>query len=130
MITRRMERVDSEVNKAIGQIIQYELSDPRLSGVMISTLKSEVTKDMKYCKTCISVFPAEKGEEIIKVLNDCRPYIKKCLASKVLMRSIPQLNFVLDKGLEYSEHIEGILKELNIQGEQDDTETDNNEGEQ
>ena len=70
MITRKMERVDSEVNKALGQIVQYELNDPRLNGILITVLKSEVTKDMKYCKSFVSIFPVEKGKEIVQVYTN------------------------------------------------------------
>ena len=114
MITRKMERVDSEVNKALGDIIRFELNDPRIQNAFLTILKSEVTKDMKYCKTFVSVFPIEKGEEMIKVLTSCTPYIKKCLARKVLLRNIPDITFVLDRGAEHSEQIEKILKTIDI----------------
>ncbi|MBQ7307804.1 MAG: 30S ribosome-binding factor RbfA [Clostridia bacterium] len=112
MITRKMERVDSEVNKALGQIIQYELNDPRVNGVLITVLKSEVTKDMKYCKSFVSVYPIEKGKEILEVLNSSTSHIKKCLARKVLIRNIPQLTFILDTSAEYSKHINEIINNL------------------
>lgn len=112
MITRKMERVDSEVNKALGQIVQYELNDPRLNGILITVLKSEVTKDMKYCKSFVSVFPVEKGKEIVEILNASTPHIKKCLARKVLIRNIPQINFILDTTAEYSKHINELINSL------------------
>ena len=53
MITKKMERVDSEVNKALSEIIRFELNDPRIENSFLTILKSEVTKDMKYCKTYV-----------------------------------------------------------------------------
>ena len=114
-----MERVDSEVNKALRQIIQFELNDPRVndSNILLTIVKSEVTKDMKYCKTFVSVYPIQKGKEIIDVLNSSQAYIKKCLAKKVLMRNIPNITFVLDDGAEYSDNIDKIIKSLNLDKE-------------
>lgn len=115
MITKKMERVDSEVNKALSQIIQFELNDPRInnSSTFLTVLKSEVTKDMKYCKTFVSVYPIEKGKEVIDTLNASQPYIRKCLAKKVLIRNIPLITFVQDTGADYSEHIDKLIKGLN-----------------
>lgn len=120
MITRKMERIDSEIQKALSQIVQYELNDPRTHNVFISILKCEVTKDLKYCKAYVSVFPIDKTNEVLSVLKQSVPYIRKCLTKKVLVRNIPDINFVHHQGTEHSSKIDKLLKSIEYTTEEGD----------
>ena len=110
MITRKMDRVNKEMKRALAKIIQFDLNDPRLNGVMISVVRCEVTSDEKYCKAYVSVFPIDNAKEIIDVLSSCQGYIRRCLKSEIVIRNIPQITFVLDRNAEYADHIESVLK--------------------
>ena len=44
--SERSSRVNSDVQRVIGHIIEFELKDPGISG-LTSVVKTEVTKDLK-----------------------------------------------------------------------------------
>ncbi len=111
----RFDRANSQLQKAIGYIIQNKLNDPRLSP-MIYVSEVNVTPDFKYCKVKISYDSDNQDElnEIIKILQKSEGFIKNELAHSLKMPSIPKLIFELDKGTKAELRINEILNKLNI----------------
>ena len=59
MITmERTDRIAEEIKKVISEMIQSELKDPRVKG-LISITKVTITKDLKFCKVYVSVMGAD-----------------------------------------------------------------------
>lgn len=121
----RFDRANSQLQKAIGNIIQNKLNDPRLSP-MIYVSEVNVTPDFKYCKVKISYDSDDQKEldETIKILQKSEGFIKNELAHSLKMPSIPKLIFELDKGTKAELRINEILNSLNIPKDDDG---DNNE---
>jgi len=83
-----------------------------MHGVMVSVTKVRVSPDLSICTAYLSVFPSEKGEEILKNINANEKTIRFDLGKKVRnqLRIIPELRFFLDDSLDYLEHIDELLK--------------------
>ena len=97
----RTARVNSDVQRAISQIIEFELKDPRV-GAMVSVVKCDVTNDLKECKCYISVLgSADECEKTIEGLNSASGFIRSRLASSLNLRNTPEIRFILDKSIEY-----------------------------
>ena len=69
-----------------------------MHGVMVSVTKVRVSPDLSICTAYLSVFPSEKGEEILKNINANEKTIRFDLGRKVRnqLRIIPELRFFLD----------------------------------
>ena len=80
--------------------------------VMVSVTKVRVSPDLSICTAYLSVFPSEKGEEILKNINANEKTIRFDLGRKVRnqLRIIPELRFFLDDSLDYLERIDELLK--------------------
>ena len=109
------ERVEGEFQRMLAGAIR-DMKDPRIS-LMTSVTRVELAKDMKTAKAFISVFEEDdaKREETIQVLNHAQSAIGRNVSNHMRLRRIPQIRFVLDKGIEQSVHIGKMLDELNIQ---------------
>ena len=83
-----------------------------MHGVMVSVTKVRVSPDLSICTAYLSVFPSEKGEEILKNINANEKTIRFDLGKKVRnqLRIIPELRFFLDDSLDYLQHIDELLK--------------------
>ena len=83
-----------------------------MHGVMVSVTKVRVSPDLSSCTAYLSVFPSEKGEEILKNINANEKTIRFDLGRKVRnqLRIIPELRFFLDDSLDYLERIDELLK--------------------
>ena len=76
----RTDRIAEEIKKVISEMIQNELKDPRVKG-LISITKVMLTKDLKFCKIYVSVMGADKEE----VLQGIKPIIEDYKAQALII---------------------------------------------
>ena len=107
----RTDRIAEEIRKVISEMIQNELKDPRVKG-LIRVTKINLTKDLKFCKIYISVLGADK-EEVLAGIKSGAGYMRKELGQRVQIRILPELQFVIDNSMEYGAHIDQVIKGLN-----------------
>jgi ribosome-binding factor A len=108
---------ETKQNK-IARLLQKELSlifqqqTRATHGVMISVTRTKISPDLSICTAYLSVFPSEKGEEILSNINANSKQIRYELGTRVRnqMRIIPELRFFIDDSLDYIEHIDELLK--------------------
>ena len=111
--------MDSTRQNKISRLIQKELSDIFLKmaketrGIMVSVSVVRVSPDLGIAKAYLSVFPSERGGEVIEHLTNNTKAIRYELGNRVRhqLRIIPELRFYLDDSLDYIEHIENLLKD-------------------
>ena len=106
----RQNRISRLLQKELSLIFQSQTR--KMHGVMVSVTKVRVSPDLSICTAYLSVFPSEKGEEILKNINANEKTIRFDLGKKVRnqLRIIPELRFFLDDSLDYLEHIDELLK--------------------
>ena len=123
----RIERVNSELQKQISYVIDYELKDPRISVGMISITRVKTTPDLKYAKVYLSFYTDDKAKqkESLNIISKANGFIRNQLKDRVQMRLLPELHFVVDDSIQYGMKIDKILKELNIEPVSDDNDGEN-----
>jgi ribosome-binding factor A len=102
----------------INRLLQKELSEVFLSqtkamhGVLISVSQVRVSADLSVARAYLSIFPSEKGEELLKNIQGNVKSIRHEVASRVRfqLRKMPELSFFLDDSLDYVENIDALLK--------------------
>lgn len=106
----RQNRIARLLQKELAQIFQSQTRAMR--GVMVSVTRCRISPDMSICTAYLSVFPSEKGEEIINNVNANEKTIRYELGTKVRhqLRIIPELRFFIDDSLDYIDHIDELLK--------------------
>ena len=119
----RASRQAEELRRGLDAIIRNEIKDPRIPE-MFTILKVDLTRDLKYAKVYISVMLQEEAEKkaMLKALKGASGFIRRELGKKVIIRSMPELTFVLDDSIEYSVHINQLLDE--IASDKEESETD------
>lgn len=106
----RTERIAEEIKKVISEMIQNELKDPRVKG-LISVTKVLLTKDLKFCKLYVSIL-ADNKNEVLEGIKSGAGYMRKELGNRIQIRILPELQFILDDSLEYGAHIDKVIKEI------------------
>ncbi|MDR3061028.1 MAG: 30S ribosome-binding factor RbfA [Dysgonamonadaceae bacterium] len=110
MESKRLQKIERLVQKDLGEIF---LSQTRsMPGILISVTKVRVSPDLGLAKAYLSVFPSEKGKEILDAINQNKKAVRFELGQleKNQLRKIPELNFFLDDSLDYLENINNLLK--------------------
>lgn len=114
MSARRRRQVGSILREELSQIIQREMKDPRLG--FASILRVEVAPDMSFARVYVSVLGSqEERDATIEALEHASGFIRRQLAPRLSLRTIPRLRFILDRSMEHAENISRILAEVNAE---------------
>ena len=109
--SNRLGRIDEELKKEISNIINYELNNPKITG-MISVTRAKITPDLKYAKIYVSILNAKNVKDTLANLKKSSGFIRSEIAKRINLRITPELIFVLDDSIEYGAKIDQILKEI------------------
>lgn len=84
-----------------------------MHGVMVSVTRCRISPDLSVCTAYLSIFPSERGEELLANVNNNVKSIRYELGTRVRnqLRIIPELRFFIDDSLDYIEHIDELLKQ-------------------
>ena len=106
----RQNRIARLLQKELSLIFQSQTR--MMHGVMVSVTRCRISPDMSVCTAYLSIFPSEKGEEIIGNVNANVKTIRYELGTRVRnqLRIIPELRFFIDDSLDYIDHIDELLK--------------------
>lgn len=107
----RFERINEELKKEISHIINYELSNPNVTG-LISVTKVKITPDLKYAKVYVSILNSKNMKETLAGLKKSSGFIRTEIAKRINLRITPELVFELDDSMEYGAKIDTILKDI------------------
>ena len=118
MPSYRIDRISEEVRGALDALIR-QLNDPRITGTW-SVTRVEVTRDLRYAKTYISILEEDKAEGFMKALKNAAGYLRRELGREVDLRYTPELLFELDRNIAYGIHISQVLNSLNLNEEKPD----------
>ncbi len=114
----RTDRIEEEIKKIVSKLIDQELKDPRLTG-LISVTKVEVTKDLKYCKVFVSMLGSKDEEAGMEALKSAAGFVRKEVGANIRTFSTPEIKFELDHSMEYGAHIQNVINELGIKHDEE-----------
>ncbi len=105
----RQNRISRLLQKELSSIFQSQTR--KTHGVLISVTRVRISPDLSICTAYLSIFPSERGEEIMNNINASEKSIRYELGTRVRnqLRIIPELRFFIDDSLDYLEHIDQLL---------------------
>lgn len=106
----RQNRISRLLQKELASIFQTQTR--MMHGVLVSVTRVKVSPDLSICTAYLSIFPSEKGDELLKSINANEKTIRYELGQRVhnQLRIIPELRFFIDDSLDYLERIDELLK--------------------
>lgn len=110
METTRQNRIDRLLQKELGDI--FLLQTKAMPGTLISVSAVRISPDLSIARVYLSIFPSEKGEELIGNIKSNMKAIRYELGTRVRhqLRIIPELKFFIDDSLDYIDKIDSLLK--------------------
>ena len=106
----RQNKIARLLQKELSLIFQQQTSATH--GTLVSVTRTKISPDLSICTAYLSIFPSEKGEEILANINASNKQIRYELGTRVKnqLRIIPELRFFIDDSLDYIERIDELLK--------------------
>ena len=107
----RMLKINSLMRRELCQIITEELKSPDLG--FITVMGIEVSRDLRHAKAFVSIMGSElQKQKTLRGLLKAKGFIQKELGHRLSMKFIPDMKFIMDASLDYSTHIEDVLKKI------------------
>lgn len=109
----RTERLGGEYRRDIYDIITKKLKNPLITE-MFSILRVDVAKDLSHEKVYVSVYSGseEAKKRTFGEIAASAKQIRYELAKISNVRTVPELHFIEDDSMEYSDHINKLLKSV------------------
>ncbi len=109
METTRQKRIERLLQKELSDI--FRLQTAQTHGVLVSVSKTYISPDLSVCRSYLSIFPSERGHEILANINANVRSIRYELGRRCgkQLRIIPELRFFIDDTLDYIDHIDQLL---------------------
>ena len=109
--SNRMNKVDEEIKREISKIIDQDLKNPNITG-LISVTKVKTSPDLKMARIYISILNSKNKKNTLQGLKNASGFIRTELSKRIILRYTPELIFEIDNSMEYGARIDNILKEI------------------
>jgi ribosome-binding factor A len=88
-------RVSAELKRMLNDLLQFDVKDPRLSGVRVSDV--EVSGDLGVARVYYSVLDPEADSDPIEAaLASASAYMRRRVGQAIRLRRVPELRFHQD----------------------------------
>jgi ribosome-binding factor A len=109
MDARRVQRVSEALREELAQIIEYEMSDPRLAAVTVTEV--HVTADLRVARVRVLCGDSDL-EAALRALERARHYVRRELAGRLRLWRIPELHFEADSSMGAEGRVEELLERV------------------
>ena len=109
--SNRMNRVNEELKRELSNIINYEVKNSNVTG-MISVTKVKTSPDLKSARISVSILNSKNIKQTLAGLKAASGFIRSRIAEKMNLRVTPELVFELDESLVYGEKIDRLLEQV------------------
>ena len=111
-MTRRAERVSNLIRQEICQLLQEQVNDPRLSG-LISVTKISTSPDLKQAKVYVSVLGEQATKnDILQGFKSASGFFRRELSKRLILRFIPKLSFEYDDSIEHGAKVLKLIEQV------------------
>ena len=108
---KRTDRIENQILEILGEIVIKHIDLSHLG--FITFTNAQITTDFKYAKIFFSIIkPRLEREDIIDGMNKLRGPFRKYLAPELHIKNIPELQFIYDESIEYSDNIEKLISTI------------------
>lgn len=99
------------MQETLAEVITTRVKDPRVGFVTLTGV--QVAPDGSHATVRLSVLGDEEAKTLaLAGLESARGFLRSHLARTLSLRVVPELSFVLDRGLEHAQRIEQVLADL------------------
>lgn len=109
----RIEKLQELIKQEMSKMLLNDLKDPRIGFVTVTGV--EMTGDLRAAKIFVSIMGgAEQVKSSLDGLNSALGFVRREIGQRVRLRFTPEISFALDTSLNYGEHIQKLL--LQVEG--------------
>jgi ribosome-binding factor A len=116
-MSKRTQQVSDEIQRILSEVIQYELKDPRVG--FATVVGVDMSADLQHATVRVSVMDETQRADTIEGLERAKGFLRRRVAQELRhLRSVPELHLKLDTSLDYSMHIDEVLRQVELERRQ------------
>lgn len=113
----RQQRTAQQIRTILSALVLRELRDPRLSDLTFTLVRLD--RELQAADIYVNALGDESRQaEIMAALERASGFLRRELAGRLRLRTVPQLHFHWDVTLARGEHISRLLDSLDIPAEE------------
>jgi ribosome-binding factor A len=111
MDNHRAGRVSEALREELGEMIAYELSDPRIGDAVVTEVL--VSPDMRHAQVRLHMSTdSSEQKKTIEALEGARGFLRHQLAERLNLFRIPELHFEADVKLAIDARMDHLMKRV------------------
>lgn len=119
MAVKEQSQRQLKVGQEIKRIIAEEINQGRVRNlegvdVLITVMEAQVSPDLKYADVYFVTSVPAKDQEVQEALQLAANHFRKVIASKTMLRYVPEIRFMIDNTLEEAGKIEKLLHDPKV----------------
>ena len=125
-MSKRTLQVSDEMQRILSEVIQYELKDPRVG--FATVVGVDMSADLQHATVRISVMDETQRADTMEGLQRAKGFMRKRVAQELRhLRAVPELHLMLDTSLDYSIHIDEVLRQVELERRENPPKIDSDE---
>jgi ribosome-binding factor A len=107
----RTERISEALREELSELIEYEMLDPRVDGVVVVDV--QISPDKRHAHVLLGFTdPETDAKEALKALEHALPFLKRQLAKRMNLFRMPEIRFQADITAELGSKLDHLLKRI------------------
>jgi ribosome-binding factor A len=116
---KRTDRLDSQIQQVLMELLQREMKDPRLGFATVTQV--EISRDLGHVTAWISILGSEEERTAsMAALADATPWLRRKLGERIRLRHVPVLAIRRDESIERGDRVLSLLNDLAEEGRNDE----------
>ena len=127
----RIRRVAEQMRGELSQILLNEVRDPRIRLVTVTRVKlaSDLGAATIFYSPLGEDLSVERCEELDEAMKAVAGFVRRSLSGRMKLRHTPNLRFILDDSIAEGSQTLDLIRALDVQSEDPQTETSQEDGE-
>lgn len=111
MTGRRPERLAEEIREEVARMVASELKDPRIGFVTVTRV--DLSSDLRYARVHVGVLGSDaERDRTLAALRQAAGFVRREIGRRLRVRYSPEIDFRYDRGLEATDRVARILKDV------------------
>jgi ribosome-binding factor A len=114
-LSQRQLRVGEALRHALAEVFERgEVMNPVLQNTPITITEVRASPDLKLADVYFLPLGGQRGQELLKAMAGEAPLLRREIARRVALRSVPKLRFRLDTTFDTASEIDALLRKPEI----------------
>ncbi len=107
----RMLKVNSEIQKLVSKIIDTELNNVNITG-LITVQAVNTAADFSHSKIYVSIMESKNKSKTLEALNKSKGFIRTRISKELNFKKTHSIEFLLDEVIERGQRIDALIDQV------------------